>query len=151
VKSAPANSRIFDHIAKGTGTEVFDVLGPTVEFLTWNDEYCVMRGVVPPGVTVPLHSHDDAEDFFGAWLLAAPASGLGVYLKAHPPIPHHRRRFRCQHFVQENERTVLQYLPARSSSLSIDSSDLLAGRHHTCEFDAPFPAPFWPPRASALR
>jgi len=23
-----------------------------------------MRGVVPPGVTVPLHSHDDAEDFF---------------------------------------------------------------------------------------
>jgi quercetin dioxygenase-like cupin family protein len=64
VKLAPANSRIFDHIAKGTGSEVFDVLGPTVEFLTWNDEYCVMRGVVPPGVTVPLHSHDDAEDFF---------------------------------------------------------------------------------------
>jgi mannose-6-phosphate isomerase-like protein (cupin superfamily) len=43
---------------------VFDVLGPTVEFLTSNDEYCVMRGVIPPGVTVPLHSHDDAEDFF---------------------------------------------------------------------------------------
>jgi quercetin dioxygenase-like cupin family protein len=23
-----------------------------------------MRGVVPPGVAVPLHSHDDAEDFY---------------------------------------------------------------------------------------
>jgi mannose-6-phosphate isomerase-like protein (cupin superfamily) len=58
------NSRVFDDISSGSGTEVFDVLGPTLEFLTWNDEYCMMRGVVPPGVTVPLHSHDDAEDFF---------------------------------------------------------------------------------------
>jgi mannose-6-phosphate isomerase-like protein (cupin superfamily) len=58
------NSRVFEDISRGRGAEVFDVLGPTLEFLTWNDEYCMMRGVVPPGVTVPLHSHDDAEDFF---------------------------------------------------------------------------------------
>ena len=58
------NSRVFGDVSLGSGTEVFDVLGPTLEFLTWNDEYCMMRGVVPPGVTVPLHGHDDAEDFF---------------------------------------------------------------------------------------
>ena len=28
------------------------------------DEFCVMRGVVPPGTVVPLHRHADAEDFF---------------------------------------------------------------------------------------
>lgn len=46
-----------------------DVLGPTVEFLTQpsqddDNALCVMRGVVPAGVTVPMHSHDDAEDFY---------------------------------------------------------------------------------------
>ena len=60
----PTNSHFFGDISQGSGTDVFDVLGPTLEFLTSNDEYCVMRGVIPPGVTVPLHSHDDAEDFF---------------------------------------------------------------------------------------
>ena len=44
------------------------MFGPTIEFLTDPDDadatFCVMRGVVPPGVMVPLHSHDDAEDFF---------------------------------------------------------------------------------------
>jgi quercetin dioxygenase-like cupin family protein len=59
-----ANSNIFQRISEGSGTEVLDVLGPTIEFLSWTDDFCVMRGVVPPGVTVPLHSHDDAEDFY---------------------------------------------------------------------------------------
>src|SRR5258707_1029706 len=40
----------------------------TLEFICRPDDpgadLCVMRGVVPPGVAVPLHSHDDAEDFF---------------------------------------------------------------------------------------
>jgi len=47
---------------------VFDVFGPTVEFLISTDEpdavYCVMRGTIPPGVPVPRHSHPDAESFF---------------------------------------------------------------------------------------
>jgi quercetin dioxygenase-like cupin family protein len=47
---------------------VLDVLGPTVEFLNvaqgQYEQFCLMRGVVPPGVTVPLHSHDDAEAFY---------------------------------------------------------------------------------------
>jgi quercetin dioxygenase-like cupin family protein len=47
---------------------VLDVLGPTVEFLTApsekDAEFCVMRGTIPPGVSVPLHSHADFETFF---------------------------------------------------------------------------------------
>lgn len=47
---------------------VLDVLGPTVEFLVLPSEctgdYCVIRGSIPPGVSVPLHSHPDNESFF---------------------------------------------------------------------------------------
>jgi len=47
---------------------VLDVLGPTVEFLVLPFEcagdYCVIRGTIPPGVSVPLHSHPDNESFF---------------------------------------------------------------------------------------
>ena len=47
---------------------VVDVFGPTVEFLTWPEEahndFCVLRGIIPPGVSIPLHSHPDTEDFF---------------------------------------------------------------------------------------
>lgn len=44
-----------------------DVFGPTVEFLTSLEEtqenFCILKGMVPPGVVVPLHSHPDIEDF----------------------------------------------------------------------------------------
>jgi quercetin dioxygenase-like cupin family protein len=47
--------------------KVLELLGPTVEFLTSPDDpqndFCVIRGTVPPGVSVPLHSHADTEDF----------------------------------------------------------------------------------------
>ena len=50
-----------------TGVRV-DLFGPTVEFLTSPQEpsidFCVLKGVIPPGVSVPLHSHPDTEDFF---------------------------------------------------------------------------------------
>jgi len=45
-----------------------DLFGPMVEFLTppqaANNEFCVLRGVIPAGCSVPLHSHPDPEDFF---------------------------------------------------------------------------------------
>jgi len=48
--------------------DVLDVLGPTVEFLTDPLErglqYCVIKGTIPPGVPVPLHSHRDPETFY---------------------------------------------------------------------------------------
>lgn len=54
-------------IQKGKG-EVFDVFGPTIELLTppaaTNNVYCVMHGVIPAGISVPLHSHPDDESFY---------------------------------------------------------------------------------------
>jgi quercetin dioxygenase-like cupin family protein len=64
----PSHHNVHRHIAEGTDRPVLDVLGPTIEFLTSPDEaddgLCVMRGVIPPGVVVPIHSHDDAEAFY---------------------------------------------------------------------------------------
>jgi quercetin dioxygenase-like cupin family protein len=55
---------LLDKVMRG----VLDVFGPTVEFLTPPSEadavYCVMKGTVPPGVSVPIHSHPDDESFF---------------------------------------------------------------------------------------
>jgi quercetin dioxygenase-like cupin family protein len=54
-------------INKGT-TEVFDALGPTVEFLTSpmapDTSYCIMKGTIPSKYSVPLHSHPDDESFY---------------------------------------------------------------------------------------
>jgi quercetin dioxygenase-like cupin family protein len=60
---------IFYRIAKESQGPAVDVLGPTIEFITRpaqddDSALCVLRGVVPPGVTVPMHSHEDAEDFY---------------------------------------------------------------------------------------
>jgi len=56
------------HVVRKEVLGILDVLGPTIEFLTSPSEdgagYCVMRGTIPPGVSVPLHSHPDAESFF---------------------------------------------------------------------------------------
>jgi quercetin dioxygenase-like cupin family protein len=51
-----------------------DVQGAAIEFVTPPDEEpCVMRGTIPPGMTVPLHSHADPETFV---VLSGHAEGL---------------------------------------------------------------------------
>ncbi|GHO59010.1 hypothetical protein [Ktedonobacter robiniae] len=46
---------------------ILDILGPTVEFLTSPDDpksdFCALKGIMPAGVVVPLHTHIDTEDF----------------------------------------------------------------------------------------
>jgi quercetin dioxygenase-like cupin family protein len=58
----PAAHRIDPHAA-----ETLDVLGPTVQILTppTGDDRspCLIRGTIPPGVSVPLHSHAEPETF----------------------------------------------------------------------------------------
>jgi quercetin dioxygenase-like cupin family protein len=48
--------------------EVLDVLGPTIQHLTKlsksDDDFCVVKGVLRTGVTVPLHNHPDRETFY---------------------------------------------------------------------------------------
>jgi quercetin dioxygenase-like cupin family protein len=43
------------------------ILRSTVEFLTSpedeHNDLCVLKGTIPPGVSVPLHSHSDTENF----------------------------------------------------------------------------------------
>ena len=54
-------------LAKDPPSPSLAVLGTIVEFVSRPDtaggDFCVLRGTVPPGVVVPLHSHEDAEDF----------------------------------------------------------------------------------------
>ncbi len=42
---------------------ILEVFGPTVEFLTSQENFSVLKGTVPPGTFVPLHTHPDVEDF----------------------------------------------------------------------------------------
>ena len=48
--------------------EILDVLGPSIQFLTAvsdnDDDYCLIRGIFPAGVVVPLHSHAERETFY---------------------------------------------------------------------------------------
>ena len=48
--------------------EILDVLGPRLQFLTAlsdnDNDYCLIKGSVPPGVVVPLHSHPERETFY---------------------------------------------------------------------------------------
>jgi quercetin dioxygenase-like cupin family protein len=56
------------HIVKEGTHGVLDVFGPTLEFLILPEQadgrYCAVTGTIPPGGSVPLHSHPDIESFF---------------------------------------------------------------------------------------
>jgi quercetin dioxygenase-like cupin family protein len=53
-------------VVKADGRTVLDLMGPKIEPLTSVDEesYCVMKGTIAPGVSIPLHSHGDPESFY---------------------------------------------------------------------------------------
>jgi quercetin dioxygenase-like cupin family protein len=58
--------------------EVIDIfVGPTLTYLTPGssapDDFCLMKVEIPPGVTVPVHSHEDRETFY---VLAGQLNGL---------------------------------------------------------------------------
>ena len=67
MQSDQKGAKVLRGVVAGTPYTAMDVFGPTVEFISAPDDpgadFCVMRGVLPPGVVVPLHSHDDDEDF----------------------------------------------------------------------------------------
>lgn len=60
-RSAPNSAFIFNPNASA----LLDVMGPKIQFITSPrpGEPCMMRGVIPPGTTIPIHSHPDPETF----------------------------------------------------------------------------------------
>lgn len=56
------------HISRRDEQAIVDVYGPYIQFLTSLDkheaELCFLKGVIPPGATIPLHSHADEERFY---------------------------------------------------------------------------------------
>lgn len=60
-----------------TTGRIFEFFGPTVEFLTSpedeDNDFCVLKGTIPPGGSVPLHCHADTEDFL---LISGSVEGL---------------------------------------------------------------------------
>ena len=63
-------------ILNAASQQAFDVGGPTIQFLVNNQQGPVlMRGVVSPGVVVPLHGHADPETFY---ILSGELEGLQV-------------------------------------------------------------------------
>jgi len=63
----PAATATATHLVDATALEAYEVVGPTVEFLTspdaGDDALTVLRGTIPAGGVVPLHSHADPETF----------------------------------------------------------------------------------------
>jgi quercetin dioxygenase-like cupin family protein len=54
------------HLVDSTQAGTLELLGPTLQVLTplGEDEApCLMRGTIPPGAIVPLHSHAEPETF----------------------------------------------------------------------------------------
>jgi quercetin dioxygenase-like cupin family protein len=49
-------------------SETLDVLGPSIQFLTplsdGDDDYRLIRGTIPTGIAVRIHSHAERETFF---------------------------------------------------------------------------------------
>ena len=79
------------HVVDWKDFERFDVMGPTVQFLTpvtGNlDLPCIMRGTVGPGMIVPLHSHADPETFIqvsGELECLAESAGASAWMRIRP-------------------------------------------------------------------
>ncbi|OBI20455.1 MULTISPECIES: cupin domain-containing protein [unclassified Mycobacterium] len=91
-------------MTSANSADALEVFGPVVEFMTPPDEdqLCVMRAVIPPGVLVPLHSHNDFEDFYilagSHQVLVEVGGGLqwrdaqaGEYVRVPGDVPHAHR------------------------------------------------------------
>ncbi|MBR0692404.1 cupin domain-containing protein [Bradyrhizobium lablabi] len=58
--------------------QAIDVIGPSIQFLSTEErdnDPCIIRAVLPPGVVIPLHSHVEPETFIG---ISGRAEGLKV-------------------------------------------------------------------------
>jgi len=82
---------MFTNIVVERDQEVLEVLGPSVQFLvspqSSDEAPCVMKGTIPPGVSVPIHSHAGLEAFFvlaGNVEVLSEEGGNAHWIKAGP-------------------------------------------------------------------
>ena len=58
----------FARVVRKRDCSVFEVLGASIEFLVGSEQGdeapCILKGTIPSGVVIPLHSHDVIEIFF---------------------------------------------------------------------------------------
>src|SRR5258707_15797214 len=59
---------LFTNIVDERDCDVLEVFGPTLQFLitpqSGDEAPCVIKGTIPPGVSVPIHSHPGIEAFY---------------------------------------------------------------------------------------
>ena len=73
-----STSEQFAHLVQPEHLDTIDLLGPTIQFLSSPAETnapCIMRGTIPPAISIPLHSHADPETFL---MLSGIVDGLVV-------------------------------------------------------------------------
>jgi quercetin dioxygenase-like cupin family protein len=62
------NQKLFTNIVVEQDRELFEVFGPRLQFLltpqSIDEAPCVMKGTIPPGVSVPIHCHPGIETFY---------------------------------------------------------------------------------------
>jgi quercetin dioxygenase-like cupin family protein len=91
------------HLIDTVSIESIDVLGPQLEFLVPGDAACVLRGTIPPGVIIPLHSHADPETFF---LISGKIEGLSQSVR-------HMRHLFLGRASSANHSTWLRIAPGQ--------------------------------------
>ncbi|ANW01219.1 cupin domain-containing protein [Bradyrhizobium icense] len=88
MQNQDTQNRPIAHLVNWQDLEHFEILGPTIEFLTETQiSPCIMRGTVPPGAFIPLHSHDDPETFVqisGEFEGLSEAAGDFTWLRIRP-------------------------------------------------------------------
>jgi quercetin dioxygenase-like cupin family protein len=61
-------TRLFPNLLANCDAQLLDVFGPTIQILSApqaeDEAPCVLKGVIPPGISVPIHSHPGVEAFF---------------------------------------------------------------------------------------
>jgi quercetin dioxygenase-like cupin family protein len=85
------NQEMFTNIVVERDREVLEVFGPSLQFMvapqSSDEAPCVMKGTIPAGVSVPIHSHAGVEAFFviaGDIEVLSEAGGNAYWITAGP-------------------------------------------------------------------
>lgn len=121
--------------------EVIDIfVGPTLTYLTPGssapDDFCLMKVEIPPGVTVPVHSHEDRETFY---VLAGQLDGLtGTEWTSFPPGMVLDVKNGVRHALRNSSTNTTTLLMVTTKKMGQFFRDV--GRPYTPELPPPTPA-----------